>query len=425
MPSPATSQDLPAHDGARFCAASFVMLGHSINSLLTFNPQLPGVLVLHVLVAVGMSLFFTLSGFLIHYNYAGTILTGSEAIARFFVARFARLAPLYFLFVTVALGVAWNAADFPVAIYYLGLAQSWVYVQYDGLALLSQLRGLPITWSISTEWFLYCIYPLLALLMARGGAIIFAAILVSYMALLSLCYLYPEILDGPAHAIWGPSAVDRANGNNLFYAWVLNYSPIGRLHEFMSGMLAAQIYSAMRNRPRSALNGYLLAALSIAILYAIYGSLQFTALVPWTLWINATTVFFIPLGIALFLFTVARYRTVFSAFLGSRPMVAAGDATYSLYLFHGTALQIVAINAPLPPTWFFIGLVSARYFAVITMSLIFCMGTYRVFEAPMRSFIRRRINTDRRPIAAAIILLFIGIPVSLATYGWFVSLSGR
>jgi hypothetical protein len=58
-------------------------------------------------------------------------------------------------------------------------------------------------------------------------------------------------------------------------------------------------------------------------------------------------------------------------------------------------------------------------------TLIFCMGTYRVFEAPMRSFIRKRINTDRRPIAAAIILLFIGLPASLATYGWFVSLSGR
>jgi hypothetical protein len=43
-----------------------------------------------------MTLFFVLSGFVIHYNYAASIeRDGARGIANFFVARFARLYPLY------------------------------------------------------------------------------------------------------------------------------------------------------------------------------------------------------------------------------------------------------------------------------------------------------------------------------------------
>ena len=44
-----------------------------------------------------MPLFFVLSGFVIHYNYAESIQTGgASALLNFFSARFARLYPLYF-----------------------------------------------------------------------------------------------------------------------------------------------------------------------------------------------------------------------------------------------------------------------------------------------------------------------------------------
>lgn len=409
-------------DGLRLFAALFVLLGHSSSSILTLSPQ-PTHLVwfLQILVPVGMSLFFTLSGFVIHYNYSRSVLNGIEGVASFLIARFARLVPLYMLFVLVSLAVAWKENDFPVAYYYLAMAQSWVYVQYDGLSLLSHLRTLPVTWSISTEWFLYCLYPFLAFLLVRKGAIFVAFLTLAYMAILSLGYLHPELIDGPALAWWGPAAVDRSNGNNLFYAWVLNFSPLGRLHEFLAGVLAAHLYLLRRDDQARAFMGYLLTFMAIAVLVAMYGGLQAAWLAEWRRWINAASVFVIPCGIALFIFSIARYRTVFAVFFRSRPVAGAGDATYSIYLFHLTAIQIAAIGGPIPSTWSNVGLVGARYAALLTMLILISLGIYRAYEAPMRSFIRRKIDGRNRARAVAVIVVFPLIPGLAAAYGWAVS----
>src|SRR3954468_18578238 len=86
------SSSISSLDGVRLFAALFVLLGHSTAPILTLTPQPAALLlVLQVLVAVGMSLFFTLSGFVIHYNYRRSVLTGIAGAASFFVARFARL----------------------------------------------------------------------------------------------------------------------------------------------------------------------------------------------------------------------------------------------------------------------------------------------------------------------------------------------
>src|SRR4051812_20746215 len=117
-----------------------------------------------------MTLFFVLSGFVIHYNYAAVAQAPvSRNLARFCVARFARLYPLFLLLVVLTLLVfqhvrvlrplRWTGADWQAAPFYLGLAQSWVYVLFDGRSLLSHLSALQVTWSISTEWFFYCWYP--------------------------------------------------------------------------------------------------------------------------------------------------------------------------------------------------------------------------------------------------------------------------
>src|ERR1700732_1937751 len=72
-PSPACEKlgDLPPLTGLRFLAAFFILVGHGTPMMLklTPNPQLV-INVTNCFLEVGMELFFVLSGFVIHYNYA-------------------------------------------------------------------------------------------------------------------------------------------------------------------------------------------------------------------------------------------------------------------------------------------------------------------------------------------------------------------
>ena len=91
--------DIPALTGVRFAAALLVLTGHSVHIMRFPGPPPYWHVLLSQLTGLGMPLFFVLSGFVIHYNYWDTVyaqrLRGSY---NFFVARFARLYPMYFLF---------------------------------------------------------------------------------------------------------------------------------------------------------------------------------------------------------------------------------------------------------------------------------------------------------------------------------------
>src|SRR3984885_16373131 len=89
--------DRPALTGLRIRAAFSVLPAHGLSATLTNNePPQGAVLWLMQASGFGMTLFFVLSGFVIHYNYAGLVTDGRlRGIAAFLWARFA---PLYSLF---------------------------------------------------------------------------------------------------------------------------------------------------------------------------------------------------------------------------------------------------------------------------------------------------------------------------------------
>ena len=83
--------------GLRGVAAYSVLMAHAAAYAYPGAPIIPHYI--HGLPYFGMSLFFVLSGFVIHYNYAGMFRTDGLAAGgkKFFIARFARLYPLYFV----------------------------------------------------------------------------------------------------------------------------------------------------------------------------------------------------------------------------------------------------------------------------------------------------------------------------------------
>ena len=123
----------------------------------------------------GMPLFFVLNGFVIHYNYRR--LFQSQTIARatceFAAARFARLFPLYFCVLLMAIVAddfvrkMYNQFDtfWKILAYDFTLTQSWWYIVYDNQSIISWLFGL--AWSISTEMFFYAAYVAIVFLVIR------------------------------------------------------------------------------------------------------------------------------------------------------------------------------------------------------------------------------------------------------------------
>jgi peptidoglycan/LPS O-acetylase OafA/YrhL len=164
--------DVPALTGLRFFAAFSVLLAHGLAATVAINKPAEGVVLwLTQLSGFGMTLFFVLSGFVIHYNYSGLVTDGRlRGIATFLWARFARLYPLFLLMMVVYVLVSqrhvayWTGrpeefnAIFQALPYFLLSIQSWIYKVIDGGSLIEAIRGgSPPTWSISTEWFFYCV----------------------------------------------------------------------------------------------------------------------------------------------------------------------------------------------------------------------------------------------------------------------------
>jgi peptidoglycan/LPS O-acetylase OafA/YrhL len=106
-----------------------------------------------------MTLFLTLSGFMIHYNYGHTLIgLRLDAVWKFAVARFACLYPAFLLVVLISIAFAGTVPPVVPYIwpYYLTMTHGWFYLQFVGVDLGDALA--PGSWSISVEIFLYLIY---------------------------------------------------------------------------------------------------------------------------------------------------------------------------------------------------------------------------------------------------------------------------
>src|SRR5215469_3548515 len=96
-------KQLPALTGLRFLAALCVVVSQSIHAMTTAGNPLWS-MYLGTLSAFGMALFFVLSGFVIHFNYSEQIREHRwRGTLNFFIARFARLYPLYIVSVVLVL----------------------------------------------------------------------------------------------------------------------------------------------------------------------------------------------------------------------------------------------------------------------------------------------------------------------------------
>src|SRR5688572_18764520 len=132
MTNSAAQPQLPVLTGLRFVAAFSVLIGHAVvwtgGEKLLAERLIAGIGPFIIQgPALGMPLFFVLSGFVIHYNYGALFRQRFDiALVRFLGARFARLFPLYALLLALyAVEKNAQATDAATWTAYLTLTQAW------------------------------------------------------------------------------------------------------------------------------------------------------------------------------------------------------------------------------------------------------------------------------------------------------------
>jgi peptidoglycan/LPS O-acetylase OafA/YrhL len=407
--------EVPGLTGLRFLAAFSVLFAHGTGVLLQGHDY-PGSVAYWCTQAsgFGMTLFFVLSGFVIHYNYA-VLVTGGRlrGIAAYLWARFARLYPLYLLTLLGYVLISRKHFDFwfgdPAPFrdvlralpYFLFSLQSWFYVPIGDTTLVYAVGGATsVTWSISTEWFFYFTFPLVALLVLRSRSprrtiVLVLAWCALWIALTTSLFDRASDINAWALERYGPIAEmrqprDEFAAQDSYVFWLLSFSPYFRMGEFVLGSLIAQLYLQLRDRKVGTLENTIGTAAFIAAVISVFiiGYFEFGPEVGTNIFRKMYMNFALAPSAALLIFCAARYRNMASRLLTSRPALLLGDASYSIYLTHFLVLMVdfKLFGPPAQSGTFFNILVLG---VTIVATLLLSIGLYTYYEAPARRWLRQ------------------------------------
>ena len=247
-------------DGLRFIAAGTVLFSHGYFYILLFQ-QNSGINAYNApfiaLANIGMTLFFVLSGFVIHYNY-GSSVSLPGGVRAFFVARFARLYPLFFLVFVISTVEAFRSADGkvdnlgPIPLYLTFTQSWWFWVFGDRAASEAYSNATGLMWSLSTEAFFYLSYPLLAPLLRRlvGTRLVIVGCIVAVIGA-GLAYELTEYRGYLNN--WAAFYTGNPRAANDFSHWLIYNSPWIRIFEFLIGAVTAQFAMTTRVEPARAM----------------------------------------------------------------------------------------------------------------------------------------------------------------------------
>jgi peptidoglycan/LPS O-acetylase OafA/YrhL len=399
---------LSALTGLRFAAAFCVLFAHASHQVMTFSDAQFWYKAGTWVAFTGMTLFFVLSGFVIHYNYAELFRScgWGEALGAFAVARFARLAPLYFACLLLALAttpLVGGLLSRPTLVLMYGAgAQSWLYLFIDPGRLLTT-SFYPHSWSISTELFFYLLYPLGAALLSRltrfrTAVAVWALFVAAAFAFLWLLFTSK---DCPLFREVRQAGFDEPGATPTFVSWLGYFCPITRFLEFLLGCLTAQTFLTVRHLPVGRWEkraGPACLVLSLVVLVLLHWLVfrapdHFTeVLLQFLKW----NFLFAP-PLAVLMFCCVRYQTPLNRWLDCKPVAALGEASYSIYLLQPWLLTPFiypghpAFRWPLLVEWAF------RMAVALALVLVVALGTCAYIETPGRRWLRRWFGAELTP----------------------------
>jgi peptidoglycan/LPS O-acetylase OafA/YrhL len=363
----------------RFFAALYVVLFHTWDA---FLPSLPGPRYWNDFLNlgyVGVSIFFILSGYILTVVYLPNRSVNRLDLHKFYIARFARIYPLYALSL-ISVGfftwkdLAHNSPHFAttkLTIRYLanfGLLEAW----YPALG----TANVP-AWSVSAEAFFYLVFPAIGLTLAtkvkkplRFGLFLWLSAIVISLSLLRVF-----------HSPDGDLVLARFN-------------PLLRLPEFLIGVCAA------RWQPRAIPKG--MSWISVLIYLAL---IPLIAHLPMLLVSNGLLA---PVFVALII-SLGNLKGSFERFMSSPILVSLGHASYSLYLLHFpvlfwlTYLLSVKRTSELGSPWILPFSAPGRLMTYLVVTIAISIAGYYLVEKPARKYLIRRLQARNSRVTAPLI----------------------
>jgi len=364
--------------GIRFIAAIFVFNAHANN--LPGGPE-----VLDGVALAGhdwMTMFFILSGLILTWNYdevLGKHLT-PHGLRVYFVARFARIYPLYLL---VLLVVAFSTVQIPAdAVRLVQDPAFWsqVFAVQTWSGDLSFAYGFNGPgWSVGVEFFLYALFPLLivpfrAIRSNPRALVIVAAVCIAITFALVI-----------AAFLLGTAELPREDPNSA-HRWLYR-TPFTRIPDFVLGMSLGFLLIHTRGRDFGR-SGVRLQAVGAVLVIG----LMFVPVLPFTIWsLDAANT--IPFAL-LMLGLVWAPHSALARFLSTPMMVLLGDSAYAFYLWHQSVVRFVDSGGTTTTTW------AITWVIAFLLTTLVAVGSHLVIEMPVRGWLRTRLSGTAPPASA-------------------------
>jgi peptidoglycan/LPS O-acetylase OafA/YrhL len=340
---------LHALTGLRFFAAMYVYLYH-FGAGFTARIHLPHLVTVFLEHGnLGVALFFILSGFILCYTYKDNLGTFRD-VYKFFVARVARLYPVYFVSILLSGILSWR---FPTGTQWLifPMLQSWVPATSTN----GYTWNIP-AWTISVEAFFYCCFPLVFLIFRRPRSILTLRILVICSAVLAMALQVPF--------------ADPGMPDTTFYRHIL--LPVLCLPEFLFGIALGALFLHHRHvDPEDSVSkdSITLAGIIPCMVLISFGIGRALASVVAIFWFGWT------------IYRLANGRGWLTNLLSSKPAMLLGGASFSIYLLQSVVRESARTYLhPLHP-----GL--DAWVAPLFLIPFSCL-LYLFWEEPMRKKIR-------------------------------------
>lgn len=267
----------------------------------------------------GVSLFFVLSGFLIHRNYYENFRFNKISIKKYFVNRFARIYPMYLIIYILTTLAYSGERNFFNIITNLTLTKGF----FDD----HLFSGVATAWSLTVEETFYLLFPVI-LYFLRKNIKLLSILIFLYIAGLILVYI-------------GSALKYEGFFSNLYF--LFNYTFFGRSFEFIIGIMASRFLIEKNNTVLKTKNITYIAIFYIFIVYSFLSYIAYQNIVNGNYQFVASTVFIgliihnflLPIGFAFLIIGLNTEKTVINKILELPTFEILGRSSYVFYLLQG------------------------------------------------------------------------------------------
>ena len=313
--------------------------------------------------AIGVSFFFILSGFVLALNYKNRIKEKEVSFKEFWIARVARIYPLYLITLLFSVPLSFQLNINSLSFWIQGLIANIFLVQ-------SFIPHIDVYygpngpgWSISNELFFYLLFPFLIVILSRYSKAISWGLILLLLIPLGV-YLSPDDLH-----------------EFLFYI-----NPIARLADFFIGILLFRLYeleifSAWFQSKFRANFSEISAIGLFALFFAVSRYIPTGYLYSSFYWI--------PMATIIFIFSYQAGSV--SDLLSNKFFILLGEISYGFYLWHIIVIHYVYFFIyrffPFPNSYLVL-------VAIFLATLIISYLSYKIIEIPTNRYIRKKFRKE-------------------------------